>query len=430
MMTLKRNVRWLLFGRLVIVTTLFAASVVIQWATSSFLPLTPFYLLILGEYAAGAVFLLLLFIDRHYEVQAYAQILTDLAVITALVYISGGIGGQLNFLYVFVIIAAGLVLGGRAALFTAGIASIAFGAVADGLAYGWIPYFSSEQIPEAGVGLTLYTVFTAWGLYFVVALLVARLSSSLKKTRAALDAARLELELRERDAAAGRASAFVAHEIRNPLAAISGAVQVLGGELTLDPEQSRLMEIVIKESRRVSDTIEQFLSLAGPGKQTYAVFNLSEPLTDTLTMLRMSGELDDRVSVRGNYAGAEYPYFGSPGQFKQVFWNLIGNALKAMPEGGTLSIDFDVPRKNFLGIRIVDTGRGMTPAELGRMFEPFYTRFDGGRGLGMSVVRQILESYGGKIEVKSEIQVGTDVRITLPYRNAPAAEERPEAARP
>jgi len=428
MKTLKRNVRWLLLGRFVIVTSLFAASVVIQWATSSFLPLTPFYLLILGEYVTGVVFLLLLLFDRHYRVQAYAQILTDMAVITALVYISGGVGGQLNFLYVFVIIAAGLVLGGRAALLTAGVASIAYGAIADSLAYGWIPYFSSEQIPDTGIGLTIYTVFTAWGLYFVIAILVSRLSSSLNRTRAALDAAELEIELRERDAAAGRASAFVAHEIRNPLAAISGAVQVLRGELTLDPEQSRLMEIVVKESRRVSDSIEQFLSLASPGKQTYAMFNLSESLTETLTMLRMSGELNEHVSVRGNYTGAEYPYFGSAGQFKQVFWNLIGNALKAMPEGGTLSIDFSLPRKGSLGIRIVDTGHGMTPAELGRMFEPFYTRFDGGRGLGMAVVRQILEGYGGKIEVKSEIQVGTDVQITLPYRNMPTAGEGPEAA--
>ena len=430
MKTLKRNVRWLLLGRFVIVTSLFAASVIIQWATSSFLPLTPFYLLILAEYATGLVFLFLLLFNRHYRFQAYAQILTDLAVITALVYISGGVGGQLNFLYVFVIIAAGLVLGGRAALFTAGAASIAYGAIADSLAYGWIPYFSSEQVPETGIGLTLYTVFTAWGLYFVIAILVSRLSSSLSRTRAALDAAELEIELRERDAAAGRASAFVAHEIRNPLAAISGAVQVLSGELTLDSEQSRLMEIVVKESRRVSDSIEQFLSLASPGKQTYAMFNLSEPLTETLTMLRMSGELNDRVSVKGNYAGRGLSYFGSPGQFKQVFWNLIGNALKAMPEGGTLTIDFGLPRKGALGIRIVDTGRGMTPAELGRMFEPFYTRFDGGRGLGMAVVRQILEGYGGKIEVKSEIQVGTDVQITLPYRNMPTAGEDPEAVQP
>lgn len=429
MKTLKRNVRWLLLGRFVVVTSLFAASVVIQWATGSFLPLAPFYLLILGEYATGVIFLLLLLFDTHYRAQAYAQILTDLAVITSLVYISGGVGGQLNFLYVFVIIAAGLVLGGRAALFTAGAASIAYGAIADSLAYGWIPYFSSDQIPETGIGLTMYTVFTAWGLYFVIAILVSRLSSSLKKTRDALDAAEREIQTRERDAAAGRASAFVAHEIRNPLAAISGAIQVLHGELKLDPEQARLMEIVVKESRRVSETIEQFLSLASPGKRTFTAFNLIEPLSETLTMLRMSGELTDRVAVRGNYTAAEYPYFGSPGQFKQVFWNLIGNALKAMPEGGALTIDFNSPRKGILDIQIIDTGRGMTSAEVGRMFEPFYTRFDGGRGLGMAVVRQILESYGGKIDIKSEIQVGTDVRITLPYRVPPAAGGGREAAR-
>jgi signal transduction histidine kinase len=427
MKTLKRNVRWLLLGRFVVVSSLFVAAVVIQLATASFLPLAPFYLLILSEYATGVVFLLLLLFDSHYRAQAYAQILIDLGVITGLVYISGGIGGQLYFLYVFAIIAAGLVLGGRAAMMTAAFSAIVFGAVADSLAYGLIPYFHPEQAPETGVGLALYAVFMAWGLYFVIAILVSRLSSSLRKTRAALDAAQLEIDIRERDAAAGRASAFVAHEIRNPLAAISGSVQVLQGELGLNAEQTRLMDIVVKESRRVSQSIEQFLSLASPGKQTYAMFKLTEPLTETLTMLRMSGELSDRVKVGGNYSSAEYAFFGSAGQFKQVFWNLIGNALKAMPDGGSLSIDFHRPNKNELSIRIVDTGRGMTAAELARMFEPFYTRFDGGRGLGMAVVRQILEIYAGKIKVQSEPHVGTDIKITLPYRDF-TMPEKPAAA--
>ena len=431
MKTLKRNVRWLLLGRLVVVSSLFTAAVVIQLATDSFLPLAPFYLMILAEYATGAVFLLLLLLDSHYRAQAYAQILIDLGVVTGLVYISGGVGGQLYFLYVFAIIAAGLVLGGRAALITAAFSAIVFGAVADSLAYGWIPYFRPDQAAETGIGQVLYTVFMAWGLFAVIAVLISRLSSSLRKTRAALDAAQQEINIRERDAAAGRASAFVAHEIRNPLAAISGSVQVLQGELSLTAEQSHLMDIVVKESRRISQSIEQFLSLASPGKQTYAMFKLAEPLTETLTMLRMSGELSDRVKVGGNYGSAPYSYFGSAGQFKQVFWNLIGNALKAMPDGGTLSIDFLRPNKNDLSIRIVDTGRGMTAPEKARVFEPFYTRFDGGRGLGMSVVRQIIESYAGKIHIQSEPHVGTDVKIVLPYRGfgpgekSVAAAERP-----
>ncbi|MCX6567089.1 MAG: ATP-binding protein [Candidatus Aminicenantes bacterium] len=427
MKTLKRNVRWLLLGRFVVVSSLFIAAVVIQLATASFLPLAPFYLLILSEYVTGVVFLLLLLFDSHFRGQAYAQILIDFGVITGLVYISGGIGGQLYFLYVFAIIAAGLVLGGRAAMMTAAFSAIVFGALADSLAYGWIPYFRPDQAPETGIGLALYTVFTAWGLYIVIAVLVSRLSSSLRKTRAALDAAQMEINIRERDAAAGRASAIVAHEIRNPLAAISGAVQVLQGELSLNAEQTRLMDIVVKESRRVSQSIEQFLSLASPGKQTYAMFKLTESLAETLTMLRMSGELSDRVRVGGNYGSAEYAFFGSAGQFKQVFWNLIGNALKAMPDGGSLSIDFHRPKKNELSIRIVDTGRGMTAAEQARMFEPFYTRFDGGRGLGMAVVRQILESYAGKIQVQSEPHVGTDITITLPYREFNMV-EKPGAA--
>jgi len=417
MNTPRRNVRSLLVGRIIVVSSLFVAAVVIQLATSSILPVAPFYFLILSEYLSSLVFLLLYFFDSHYQAQAYAQGFFDLLVITALVYISGGIGGQLYILYVFSIIAAGLVLGGRAAILTAALSAILFGALADGLVYGLIPYYRPEQAPDTGVGHALYAIFTAWGLYFVIAVLVSRLSSSLQKTQRALDEANREIEMQERQAAAGRASALVAHEIRNPLAAISGSVQVLRSELILNEEQAHLMDIVVKESSRVSQSIEQFLSLAAPSKQTFVLFKLSEPLTETLTMLQMSGELNDRVAIRGNYAAMDYEYFGSSNQFKQVFWNLIRNALKAMPEGGVLSIDFLRPGKNTIAIRIADTGRGMTAEEKSRMFEPFYTRFEGGRGLGLAVVRQILDGCAGKIQVQSEPSVGTDIIITLPYRD-------------
>jgi two-component system sensor histidine kinase PilS (NtrC family) len=167
--------------------------------------------------------------------------------------------------------------------------------------------------------------------------------------------------------------------------------------------------------------------MAAPSRQTFATFRLSEVLAETLTMLQMSGELDGRVEVQGNYATAPHEYFGSPGQFKQVFWNLVRNALKAMPEGGVLSLDIFQRRRDELQIRIADTGRGMTPAEQARIFEPFYTRFEGGRGLGLAVVRQIIDRYAGKIDITSEPRVGTEISITLPVRPSAKAEGEEKA---
>ncbi len=410
----KRNIRTLITARLIIVTTLSVAAVVIQLSTVSFLPLEWFYILILASYALTLLYMALYRWNTRVRFQAFLQMIFDLLLISALVYVSGGLSGNMYFLFIFAISEASLVLGSRAAYLIASLAAIFFGVLADGMFYGIIPYFHEGQAPDLSAGFVLYTIFTAWTLFFVMAFLVNYLAMSLRKARAALGAARRELEIKERLAAAGRMSAIIAHEIRNPLAAILGSVQVLKGELALSEEQGRLMDIVIGESRRVSQTIDQFLNLAAPGHEIFMTFDLGEVARETATMLRMSGELDERVTFRVLPEGARAPFYGSPNQFKQVFWNLIRNALKAMPDGGALTIEIGRGPKGGVDIRVADTGKGMSAAERDRMFEPFYSRFEGGQGLGLAVVRRVVDDYGGTIRVASEPNKGTAIGLTFP----------------
>ena len=411
----RRSLKSLIIARVTVVLALLVAALVIQLSTTSFLRLEPFYFLILGTLILSAIYLLLFRFNPALRVQAYVQIVCDLVLVTALVYTSGGIAGNLYFLYVFAIIAASLVISGRAAYLAAGLAAIFFGALADGMFYGLIPYFHPDQADAApALGSVLYTIFLAWTLFFVIAVLVNYLSRNLRKAWDALAAARRELEIKERQAAAGRMSALIAHEIRNPLAAISGAVQVLKSDLVLDDEQSRLMEIVVGESRRVSSTIDQFLHLASPAPETAADIDLAEIARETVTMLRVSGGLGEGIEVRGSYEADRIPFRGNPGAFKQIFWNLTRNAVQAMPGGGTLSIDFPPNGPDTLQVRFVDTGRGMTAEERARMFEPFYTRFEGGRGLGMAVVEQLVSDLRGTIAVNSAPDAGTSIALKFP----------------
>jgi signal transduction histidine kinase len=412
----KKAVLALIIARLIVVTTLFIAAVVIQMSTDSFLPLGPFYTLIIGTYVLSVIYLLLHRWNAHLAFQAYAQIILDLLLITALVYISGGIGGNLYSLYIFAIVAASIVLGRRPAYLTASLAAVFFGGLADGLYFGFIPYFRPDQYQDLSVGLVLYTIFLAWAVFFVIAFLINHLTFGLKKAREALIQARRDLEIKERQAAAGLMSAQIAHEIRNPLSAISGSVQVLKNELTLDQDQSRLMEIILRESRRVSASIDQFLSLASSAPPAFSRFDLAEVLRETLTMFSMSGELDGRTILRGNFDTAAVDFFGSPAQFKQVYWNIVRNALKAMPEGGALTIDFLREGKNSIRLRFADTGVGITGEDQARIFEPFFSKFEGGLGLGMAVVKKVISDYQGQIGVVSEPTRGTEISITLPLR--------------
>lgn len=413
----RKDVLWFILLRSIIVTSLLVSAVIIQYSTSMFLPLTPFYYLILLSYFFSFFYILFYLWGRYYALQVYIQIFFDLLLITAFVYISGGLKGSFYFLYIFEIIAASIILSSRAAYLTAALSAIFFGFLVEGVYFGLIPYFGVKQGMDISMGLVINNIFIAWSVFFLVSLLMNYLTRSLRKTRNELRRAQKELEIRNRLAIAGEVSAQLAHEIRNPLAAISGSVQVLKGELKLREEQKELMGIIVKESNRVSQSIDQFLNLTSSGKKTFTSIDLSALLRETLILLKRSGELNGNCQLKGNFDLTKVPYFGNANQFKQIFWNLIKNSLKAMPGGGTLTIEFNREKEGDIQMRFADTGRGMDDEEMQRVFEPFYSGFKNGIGIGMSVVRRIVDDYNGKIQVSSVLNKGTEVVITFPQEN-------------
>ena len=410
----RRYILWLIFLRLVIVPSLVISAFIIQSITPVFLPLSPFYYLILIFYILSLIYFILYLWGKFYSTQVYFQIFLDLIMITALVYISGGLKGSFYFLYIFEIIAASIVLSKRATYVTASLSAIFFGLLVELMYFGRIPYSDPEQSMEISLGVVTNNIFIAWSAFFLVAFLMNYLTGSLQKTKDQLYLAQKELEVKDRLAVAGEVSAQLAHEVRNPLAAISGSVQILKEELFLTGEQKKLMTIIVDESKRVSLSIEQFLNLASPAPNVFSSINLSAVLKETLMLLQGGGELNGNLQVKGNFKSKEVYYFGSNNQFKQLFWNLIKNAVKAMDKGGELTIDFNQEKKNEIQLRFADTGIGMTREEEEKIFNPFYSGFKDGRGLGLSVVRRIVDTYKGNIKVDSEPNKGTDITITLP----------------
>lgn len=412
----RRNVRLYGLYRLVVLTSLLVAAFIIQLSSPESPANLAFYYLILGAYAFSALFFALSVWGRGLAAQAYAQVVFDLLLITAFVHITGGLASSMYFLYLFPIIAASLVVSGRAGFLAASMAAILFGVLVDGVYFGFIRPYLPEHAVRTSLGSMLVTIFIAWGVFFVIAAMMGYLSGSLRKTRVALRAAERELFVKERLAEAGRVSASLAHEIRNPLAAISGSVQVLKKEMALDAEQASLMDIVLRESERVSHSLDQFLDFALPSKQVFSVISLPDILDETLKILRAGGELNGKVEVEEGFRAAAVPFYGNAGQFKQIFWNLIKNAVKAMPDGGRLRLGVSAPRKKEVEIVVADTGKGMTEEDKEHLFEPFYSGFENGRGLGLAVVRRIVDDYDGRIDVRSEVSRGTEVVITLPVR--------------
>jgi two-component system sensor histidine kinase PilS (NtrC family) len=231
------------------------------------------------------------------------------------------------------------------------------------------------------------------------------------------DVMRLERDVRRQDrlAALGRVAAAIAHEIRNPLASMRGAVQVLGNDSRLSDEDAQLMNIVLRESDRIDRIISDFLMYARPRQPEKECVDLNHLLEETLTLLRYNSEID---SSKYRLLGVSCPdpalVFADPGQLRQVLWNLARNAIKAMPEGGTFTISIGRTADGAdIEVNFTDTGIGMTEEQIERIFEPFSSFSAGGTGLGMSVVYHIINEHRGKIDVKSEVGNGTTITLRL-----------------
>jgi two-component system sensor histidine kinase PilS (NtrC family) len=218
----------------------------------------------------------------------------------------------------------------------------------------------------------------------------------------------------DRLAAVGRVAAGIAHEIRNPLAAMRGAIQVLHSDVQADSSEAQLMEIILRESDRLNKIIADFLTYARPRTGAYTSVDLREPLHETFTLLRHSPEIRDGHRLEDVTPDEPMMASADSAQLKQVFWNLSRNAMQAMPDGGTLRAELERTSAGRLRITFKDTGQGMTPEQVERLFEPFSSSTSGGTGLGLSIVYQIIRDHGGTINVRSREGEGTTIAIELP----------------
>jgi len=230
------------------------------------------------------------------------------------------------------------------------------------------------------------------------------------------DIKRLEDQIRVRDrmVAVGRMAAGIAHEIRNPLAAMRGSVELLSSRLTLPGTDARLFDILIRESDRLNKFVEDFLTFAKPAPCARQPLDLASLLQDSVTLLRNSPDVREKHEIELRLGGRQIPIVGDANRLKQVFWNLAQNALRAMPSGGKLTIVAKAAEGGGAEIRFQDTGVGMTEEEMAQLFQPFHSGFTGGTGLGLSIIFQIVEDHRGKIHFDSEKGRGTCVTLDFP----------------
>jgi two-component system, NtrC family, sensor histidine kinase PilS len=223
--------------------------------------------------------------------------------------------------------------------------------------------------------------------------------------------------IQQRLAAVGEMAAGIAHEIRNPLASMSGSIQILRQELPLSAEQEQLMDIVLRESERLNTTIRSFLAYARPQRFQIARFDVRRALNDTALLLRNSAEVHEGHLIEVDVPDQELWYDADEGQVKQIVWNLATNGLRAMTDGGRLKLvgAFE-PLADGVVLTVQDEGIGIPSEDLDGLFRPFHGSFTKGSGLGLAIVHRIVTDYNGEIHVSSQPGHGTTVSVRLPAR--------------
>lgn len=226
----------------------------------------------------------------------------------------------------------------------------------------------------------------------------------------------MEESVRRKDrlAAVGRVAAGLAHEIRNPLGAMRGAIQVLESQTSKESSQANLMNIILTESDRLNMIITNFLKYARPADGKFAELDLCEAIRDTLTLLRHSPDVSDDHLLKADLPDGEVLVNGDVAQLKQIFWNLARNSLQAMPNGGEFRIRLAEQDNGRLKIIFTDTGCGMAGDQVEQLFEPFSNSTTGGTGLGLSIVYQIVRDHNGTINISSKEGEGTRITLDLP----------------
>lgn len=227
------------------------------------------------------------------------------------------------------------------------------------------------------------------------------------------------MRMTDRLAAVGQLAAGIAHEIRNPLASISGSVEVLKDELNPQGENLRLMELMLKETARLNTILSDFLNFARVGKGSSGKCDLGVVIPEVIELARGNSEINDSMDISHELHRPQIMIAGGEDQIRQVLWNLILNSAQALNRtGGQIRVHtedyMDDKSGNMIKLVVEDDGPGISPGIRNKIFDPFFSTKQGGTGLGLSMVVRIVDYLGGRTELDSSEGTGTRFSIFLP----------------
>jgi two-component system sensor histidine kinase HydH len=416
--TLAGRIAWITGLRLAFLVLLLSATATLY--LSGELARYPFslrvvFLTIGAGFALAGVYAAALRSGKHLYELAWAQIALDQLTWTAIVYVSGGATSGATSFYALTCLVGAVLVGLRGALGAAALGIGAYTLLCAGFHFGWVHAPPDQSAASYAVGareLTYPLLLNTLGVS-VIAVLSGYLAERLRLTGGALQVATARAYQAERLAVLGRIAAALAHEIRNPLGSITGSIEMLRESPALSDEDRRLCDIVQREARRLNDLVGDMVDLSKPKAPRAEATDVAALAREVVALASNAARGSD-VEVRYDGPSTEALARCDGAQMRQVLWNLVRNAMQASSAGASVSVRV-TPDERHVVLAVDDQGPGLPP-DAGRIFDDFFTTRTHGAGIGLAVVRRILDDHaamGAELSVERAPGGGASFRVTL-----------------
>lgn len=353
---------------------------------------------------------------KYLHALAYTQIVIDTFIVTAIVFVTGCYHSIFTFLYLLVIIYAAMLLFARGSFSVALASSFQYGFLIELEYLKIITPLSENQTLALVVDQhhILYRIVITISAFFATAALSGILSLQLKTARKDLKIAQEHLKRVEKMAAVDEIVSGIAHEVKNPLASLSGSIQMLREEMAPTGENDKLMQIVLRETDRLRQIVTDIRLISKPSRTNAELIDLSKAIDDVKTLFDNTPDWHARINIVTRLKRDLYVYMDTV-HLQQILWNLIKNAAESIEGKGKITISLYSPRHKRIYLTIQDTGLGIDKKNAPHIFDPFFTTKNDGTGLGLSIIHRIVDTYDGMIDFESIPGKGTV--FTLIFQN-------------
>ena len=414
------QIKWIILARVVFAIVLIFSSLFFSTNDNLSILAQPF----LSLYNMAAVVLILsifyiFWLNRQKKLLAlaYFQTIVDTFLVTGIIFVTGSFESIFTFLYLLVIIYASMLLLQKGSFVMATCSSLQYGLLIELEYYRIIPQFLGQYPISLTIDQNqiIYRIIITISACFAVAILSSILSLQLKSARQDLKITQEHLKRVEKMAAMDEMISGIAHEIKNPLASLSGSIQLLKEDTLSGSYQDKLMQIILRETERLKQITNDIRLFSKPSIINASMVDMTQAIKDVVILFLNTPEWKTRIQITTKLERDLFVII-DPVHLKQILWNLVKNAAESIENKGKITIGLNSPRNKRIYLTIKDNGLGIDSVNANHIFDPFYTTKPEGTGLGLSIIHRIIDTYEGMIDFESIPGKGTI--FTLIFKNA------------